>query len=228
MPYPHRAQESSDARAALMANLSSQSPLHVDRIARSPTRSAQAHRPAPYSVPKRKLTEECRKTRLLGRGAFLKDENLRTPQGKLLRAAQGACPTQAPALSFHCPEKRPSPLWEESSIEVRKSLRRGCCTANDDSARDCITFSPTHSLETGTDRVQRTEPSQVHGDDCEMPHWGTSHCSPFDLELESAALQWGHDASGSSRMGEQLCNKTADELFLMFIDETCMEAIEEN
>ncbi|KAJ7666214.1 hypothetical protein DFH06DRAFT_1186197 [Mycena polygramma] len=214
MPYPHRAQEPADARAALMANLASKSPLHIDRVARTQRRHLQAERPTPYRVlvrPKQSLTGECRKTRLLGWGAFLKDETLRTPHGTVVRAAQGPCPE----FSLPC-AKDPLSLWQEASIEGLGNLRRRRCTAKDDSALDCVMSSPD---------PPSTRPAR--DGDCEMPPWCSADDSPFELKTESHPPKWGHDAPESDVMGDLLCARAADEMFFMFIDEAYMEVIGE-
>ncbi|KAJ7927580.1 hypothetical protein B0H13DRAFT_1970980 [Mycena leptocephala] len=213
MPYPHRSTEPADARAALMANLSSQ--------------------PTPYcrpARPKRNLIGECRKTRQLpslGWGAFLKDETLRTPQGKIVRMAQGPCPSRALVFSLPCTRQ---PLSEECLSALRQKLSIeegsswGCQSCRgDDSAHDCTMSFPTDSPCTGMEGVKRRrgwELTQGSCDDCEMPSRETSDYSPFELRIESTVPPGGHESGG---MGDQITVKAADELFLMFIDETCME-----
>ncbi|KAJ6470087.1 hypothetical protein C8R47DRAFT_1149433 [Mycena vitilis] len=220
MPYPHRAQEPSDARAALMANLASKSPLHFDRVARTQRRHLQAERPTPYRVlvrPKQSLTGECRKTRLLGWGAFLKDETLRTPHGTVVREAQGPCPR----YSLPC-AKEPLSLWQEASIEELGTLRRRRCAGTDGSVLDCVMSPP------DPPSTRPTWPLRVHDDDCEMPPWSSADPddSSYELQMEFPPRRWGHDAPEFGVMGDISCAKAADEMFLMFIDEDCMEAIE--
>jgi hypothetical protein len=72
----------------------------------------------------------------------------------------------------------------------------------------------------GVKRRRGWELTQGSGDDCEMPSWETSDYSPFELRIESTVPLGGHESGG---MGDQITVKAADELFMMFIDETCME-----
>ncbi|KAF7360354.1 hypothetical protein MVEN_00765100 [Mycena venus] len=219
MLYPQRTRESADARAALMARLPSQYPLEFDDITRIRTRYLQAERRKPYRVPtssKRNLMGECRKRRLassLGWGAFLKDETLRTPEGKVVRLAQEPCPI----FTLPCVAQK---LSEECL------LRRDCRMTGDTVAPDCIMSLRTDLSSQGLNGVRRLS---VDGeDDCEMPSWESSDYTSPDMEMDSAASYWGCGAPESGEIGEQLCVKAADEMFMMFIDETCMEVFEGN
>ncbi|KAJ7108497.1 hypothetical protein C8R44DRAFT_802849 [Mycena epipterygia] len=223
MPRPQdfRIRESADARAALMANLHSQLPPYLD-TARS--RYLQAERPKPYRVPgrpKRRLLAECRRSRplpSLGWGAFLKDEALRTPQGKLIRAAKGPCPARNPIdPSPRCNPTRPS-------IEDWGPLRRHCA---DDGVRDCcmpLWRDPPIKIP----RAQRrcSSPSQVDctEQDCEMPPRDIFECGTFRTDAATSKRNLTFpQPTYESEMPDHLCVKAADEMFCMFIDDSCME-----
>jgi len=157
---------------------------------------------------------QCRETRLassLGWGAFLKDETLRTPEGKVMRVAQGPCPIPTPVFSLPC-------IGHKLSEECL--LPQDCCMAGDASSQDCTMSFTTDSSSTGIEAFRRRS-----GDDCEMPSWDAFNYSPLDIEMNPAP-DWGHGPLELGGSGEQLCVKTADEMFMMFIDETCMDVTE--
>ncbi|KAF8138068.1 hypothetical protein K438DRAFT_725478 [Mycena galopus ATCC 62051] len=216
MPCP-RSRESADACAALMAKLPSQFPLESDNIACLRTRYLQAERPKPYRVPassERNAMGKCRKTRLVssfGWGAFLKDETLRTPEGRVVRVAQGPRPTPTPVFSL------PRIRHSDESL-----LSRDCHVARDASSQDCpmvfLSRSSATTIEGGRGRCGKGS------DDGEMPSWETfdSDYSPIDLDMPVAPY-WVHGQVHSGGNEDQSCVKAADDMFTMFIDHTCME-----
>lgn len=223
MPRPHdlRIRESADARAALMANLNSQFPPYLD-TARS--RYLQAERPKPYRVrgwPKRRMLAECRSSRPVpsfGWGAFLKDETLRTPQGKLVRAAKGPCPTRNPIdPSLGCNPTRPS-------IEARGPLRRHCADA---SARDCLMplwVDPPTKIPRAQQRCSSVPQVDCTEQDCEMPPRGNFEYGTFRMDAAASKRNCPlRQPTYESEMSDHLCFKAADEMFCMFIDHSCME-----
>ncbi|KAJ7033695.1 hypothetical protein C8F04DRAFT_1103855 [Mycena alexandri] len=221
MPSPHESRrqprESADARSALMARLPSSFPLYLDSP-RSQMRHLRAERSKPYSVtmcarPKTKLAAECPKARPppnLGRGAFLKDETLRTLQGQVIRVDQGSC--SRPCAGQLC-EKYPS----EPQRLPGFLRRRECKSSRNDGDRDCIMPCPKDSIAI-RQRCdgESLQPGGKLGEDCEMPHCGLFDSSLFALDMDSTL-----DA-----MRDQLCVQVADDMFSMFLDENCMEAVE--
>ncbi|KAJ7266993.1 hypothetical protein B0H12DRAFT_1099098, partial [Mycena haematopus] len=216
MPYPYpRIRESADACAALMAKLHSQFPLDSDNMAHSiRTRYLQAERHKPYRLPvssKRNATGKCRKTRpvsSLGWGAFLKDETLRTPEGKVVRVAQEPCPTRT-SISLPCVRTR---------LSGQSILPREHCLARE-APQDCAM-----SLATPLDERRCGNGD----DDDEMLSCGAfdSNQSPLDLEMDPVVPCWERSSlhhSGEVEDSERLCIQAADDMFVMFIDETCME-----
>ncbi|KAJ6595816.1 hypothetical protein DFH09DRAFT_147659 [Mycena vulgaris] len=236
MPYPQdsRNREPSDARAALMAKLPSQFSPYLDGGA-ARTRYLQAERPRPYLrvPPKQRLLAECRKNRLapsLGWGAFLKDETLRSPQGEVVRVATWPCPspsrtTSSCGIKLEFPDRCQPPL-----VEAHRALRRDCkAAARADSARDCLVPLWILDPETGTQAARRKCSSATNvtcaaaGDSgCETvyPRTILEHGMDIDALGPECLPPWGPKC-GPEGMSERLCAKAADEMFSMFIDESC-------
>ncbi|KAJ7753334.1 hypothetical protein DFH07DRAFT_824109 [Mycena maculata] len=224
MPYPQDFlnQEPADARAALMTKIPSQLPPYLGGAARS--RYLQAERSKPYRVrsrpycarmqPKRPLSAECRRARVvLGWGAFLKDETLRRPDGTVIRATKGSCPSspyakQEPSYDCH------PPLWQGPRTEMPHGGLDRCA-----SARDC-SMPLWMDCETGRRAAQRRRSNafidRPSEEDCEMPD-----CPPRIDAVASKPKYF--PPVYQSEMSDHSCAKAADEMFAMFIDENCME-----
>ncbi|KAJ6487985.1 hypothetical protein C8R45DRAFT_995096 [Mycena sanguinolenta] len=220
MPHPYpRTRESADARAALMAKLPSQFPLESDNISCSIRNlRLQAERQNPYRVrvsSTRNPTKKCRKTRLessLGWGAFLMGETLRTIDGNLVRVAQEPCPTRTSALSLPC-------------LRVRLSQEdlppRDCRVARATNSRRCsmLFAESSTAFDGGRCGNGRTD---------DMPSCGAldSDYNCPDTKMDPIAPCWEQrplDFASRVHSEEQLCIQAADDMFMMFIDETCME-----
>lgn len=224
MPYPHdpRAREPSDARAALMAKLSLKLTSSQVVSPEGPMRSRylQAERPKPYyRLPSRGLPTECRKSRNapdLGYGAFLKGETLRSPQGAIIRLA-GPRPNLAgasvpPSECLLLPQ-----LGEESSVEGTRALRRACTATRADIAL-LDGFTPLWIRPTSESQAVRRRCSRESLADCNYDLLG---CAIIGLERKRPPLL--EPTSEPEGMSELLCIRAADEMFSMFIDESCME-----
>ncbi|KAJ7185603.1 hypothetical protein C8R46DRAFT_1061176 [Mycena filopes] len=216
MPAPHtlrrQPRESADARTALMARLPSafSPPLYYDLSSpsRSQIRHLRAERSKPYTVRSRatkttSITTECHKARGLGRGAFLKDETLRTTQGQVLRVGGGLCSSWQRSEEYSSePPRLPGFL-----------LRRECRRPSMDDDLDCNMPSP-RDASFAKHRRCSVGPASKLEEDCEMPHCGiTFERSTFGLDMDGT-------------LRDQLCVQAADDMFSMFLDETCMEAVE--
>jgi len=220
MPYPHDflVQEPADARAALMAKIPSP---YLDGVARR-SRYLQAERPRPYRVParpKRPLLVECRKARrvVLGWGAFLKDETLRSPEGNVVRVTEGPCRTR-PLLP--CVKQRPS---DDCHLPLRRTLRQDSNSDEGDCSMPFWSGPATLTTQQRCNALRASCTSRDSGeDDCAMPDRTTLEYPDFRIELPKCfpPLQTVYEPEG---MSDQSCVKAADEMFIMFIDENCMD-----
>ncbi|KAJ7634838.1 hypothetical protein FB45DRAFT_910024 [Roridomyces roridus] len=189
MPYPlnYLVQEPADARAALMEKIAP----YLQGAARRP-RYLQAERPQPYRVrspPKRpRLSVESRQAEriMLGWGAFLKDETLRSPEGEVVRTTEGPCGTQF----LPCPSPYSPPPRRD-------------CDSDEDSDCSMPLYDPR--------RASYASPEP----DCAMPGL------EYFAQIEPPPLQ--QTVYDAEWMSDQSCVEAADELFVMFIDENCME-----